>query len=206
VKEITVERLNVAELDGTVRLVLCNTPHSPGHFIDGKVFGKRPGEREAGVYFFDDEGNECGGLIYGGKREVDGAGSAFGSLTFDQYRQDQVIGFQHEDYNGQRLAGLRIWDRPDMPIDEQNQRFGHIFNMPDSPEKHAAIKQLRETGQLPWAQRVFVGKDWNRDAVVYLYDAQGRVRLRLCVDAEGTPKLEFLDESGAVFSRFPNQG
>ena len=65
-KELSIERLNVIESDGTLRLVLCNTQHSPGHVMDGERFGEPEGKRSAGVYFFDNEGNECGGLIYGG--------------------------------------------------------------------------------------------------------------------------------------------
>jgi hypothetical protein len=203
VTEIATERINVIDPDGKVRLTLCNARHSPGHVMDGKIIGKAPGQREAGIFFFDEEGNECGGLIYGGKRDENGyyAGS---SLTFDQYRQDQVIGLQHEDANGQRSTALRVWDRPDMPLDEWIERFGPIFEMPDSPERQDAIQRLQEAG-LTAEQRVFVGRGRNKDAAVCLYDARGRLRIRLAVSAAGTPVLQFLDDEGKVAAEYPGE-
>lgn len=200
--ELSVERLNVIEPDGAIRLVLCNPQRSPGHVIDGDVFGEPEGKRWAGLYFFNEEGNECGGLIYSGKRREDGSYEAGGILTFDQYRQDQVICFQQGDGGGQHFAGLHIWDRPDIPIDEWARRFGHVWDLPSGPEKEAILKRLRAEGQLS-AQRVFVGKNPNRAAVVSLQDVQGRVRLRLSVEATGEPKLEFLDEDGGVIAELP---
>ncbi len=202
VTELAAERINVVDPDGKVRLTLCNAQHSPGHVMDGKIFGKAPGQREAGIFFFDEEGNECGGLIYGGKRDENGY-AAGGSLTFDQYRQDQVIGLQHGDTNGQRSAALRVWDRPDMPMDEWAERCMPVFDMPDGPAKQAAMQQLREAGLLT-EQRVFVGKNLDRDAAVCLYDAQGHMRIRLAVDAAGAATLQFLDEQGKVTSAYPN--
>jgi hypothetical protein len=111
-------------------------------------------------------------------------------LTFDQYRQDQVICFQQGDSNGQHFAGLHMWDRPDTPLDEWARRFGYVWELPGGPEKEAILKQLRAEGQLS-AQRVFMGKDPGKTAVISLHDAQGRVRLRLSVGATGAPKLEF---------------
>lgn len=192
VAELTVGRLNVTEPDGTLRLVLCNSQRSPGHVMDGKVYGEPEGKRWAGLYFFNEEGNECGGLIFNGKREADGSYQTGGSLTFDQYRQDQVICFQHGDGNGQRFAGLHIWDRPDLPLDEWGERFGSVRAMPAGPEKEAAIHQLRSAGQLP-AQRLFVGKEPDKAATIRLHDGQGRVRLRLSLGEAGAPALELLD-------------
>ena len=199
-KELSVERLNIIELDGTLRLVLCNAQHSPGHVMDGEIFGKPEGERPAGIYFFDNEGNECGGLIYSGERNEDGSYYAGGILTFDQYRQDQVIFIQHEDTNGRRSASLNIVDRPEMPINEWAEEFQRLSNLPEGPEKEAALKRLEVENH--YAQRVFVGKK-NNLALVSLYDGQGRIRIRLSVEPEGTARLEFLDESGETVAHFP---
>ena len=51
-KELSIERLNVIESDGTLRLVLCNTQHSPGHVMDGEIFGEPEGKRPAWNVFF----------------------------------------------------------------------------------------------------------------------------------------------------------
>jgi hypothetical protein len=199
--ELSVERLNVTEADGTLRLVLCNAQRSPGHVMDGEVYGEPEGQRWAGLYFFTEEGNECGGLIYSGKREADGSYQTGGILTFDQYRQDQVICFQHGDGNGQRFSSIHMWDRPDLPLNEWVKQFGSIWDLPSGPEKEAAIQQLRAEGQLA-AQRLFVGKEINRAPTVRLHDGQGRVRLRLSVAEDGAAAIEFLDEEGQAINRF----
>ena len=201
VTEFTAERVNIVEPDGTLRLVISNTERFPDPVLNGKSLGKRDGGSAAGIIFYNEEGDECGGLVFGGKRAGDEY-TAGGSLTFDQYHQDQVIGFQHDDANGQRSAALRVWDRPDMPLDEWIERINPIFELPDGPEKQAAIQQLLESGLLA-AQRVFVGRDRNRDAAVCLFDAQGRLRLRLAVDAAGAPVLQFFDEAGEVIAAYP---
>jgi hypothetical protein len=38
-----------------------------------------------------------------------------------------------------------------------------------------------------------------------LSDPRGRPRLQLMVDAQGAPKLEFLDENGNVVQRLPTE-
>lgn len=195
-KELSIERLNVIESDGTLRLVLCNTQHSPGHFMDGERFGEPDGKRPAGIYFFNNEGNECGGLAHGGERNEDGSYYAGGILTFDQYRQDQVVYIHHEETNGRRSGGINIWDRSEMPINEWAKEFQRLSDLPEGPEKEAALKPLRP------AQRVFVGKE-NNLALVSLYDGHGRIRIRLSVEPEGTARLEFLDESGETVAHFP---
>jgi hypothetical protein len=55
------------------------------------------------------------------------------------------------------------------------------------------------------ALRVSISKSGNKEAAISLHDAQGRMRLRLMVDAAGTPKLEFLDEQGGVVASLPSQ-
>ena len=83
-----------------------------------------------------------------------------------------------------------------MPIDEWSEEFQRLSNLPEGPEKEAALKPLRP------AQRVFVGKE-NKLALVCLHDGQGRIRIRLSVEPEGTARLEFLDESGETVAHLP---
>ena len=83
-----------------------------------------------------------------------------------------------------------------MPINEWGEEFQRLSNLPEGSEKEAALKPLRP------AQRVFVGKE-NKLALVSLHDGQGRIRIRLSVEPEGTARLEFLDESGETVAHFP---
>src|ERR1044072_2972381 len=58
--EIDVERINIVEPDGKLRLVISNTPRSIGPIYKGKPFGY-PGGTRPGLIFFNDEGTENGG-------------------------------------------------------------------------------------------------------------------------------------------------
>ena len=59
--EIDVERINIVEPDGKLRLVISNRPRSIGPIYKGKPFGYAGGTRP-GIIFFNDEGTENGGL------------------------------------------------------------------------------------------------------------------------------------------------
>jgi hypothetical protein len=48
------------------------------------------------------------------------------------------------------------------------------------------------------AQRLFVGRDPNKAALVSLADKMGHPRLRLTVDSLGKASLDFLDVNGKV--------
>ena len=89
--EIEVGRINVVEPDGKLRISISNNAQSPGLAMGGKYFSAREGTRGAGLIFYNDEGDENGGLAYSGK-SVDGKGEADGLLAFDQYGQDQIVG------------------------------------------------------------------------------------------------------------------
>jgi hypothetical protein len=83
--EIDVHRINVREADGTLRMVMSNHSRLPGVIVRGKE--NPPVDRPyAGMLFYNDEGTENGGLVFGGHRnaagEVVDAGVA---LSFDRY-------------------------------------------------------------------------------------------------------------------------
>ena len=61
--EITVGRINIAEPDGTKRLIISNKAQFPGAFEQGKEIARPDRASFAGMLFLDEEGNENGGLI-----------------------------------------------------------------------------------------------------------------------------------------------
>src|SRR5205085_1508510 len=88
--ELNVERINIKEPDGTLRMVISNHARLPGIIVRGKESKfDRP---QAGVIFYNDEGSENGGLIFGGRRNKEGkVVDSGGSLTFDRYEANQII-------------------------------------------------------------------------------------------------------------------
>ncbi|HEY2067808.1 MAG TPA: hypothetical protein VGG84_17795, partial [Gemmatimonadaceae bacterium] len=126
--EIDVERINIVEPNGTLRMVLSGRERSQGPMFKGKPFGY-PGGTRAGIIFFNDEGTEDGGLTWSGKTEKDGKYSAVGHLSFDQYNQDQIVTLQYAEENGVRQQGLRIEDRANVPIDQLVDQMAAVRKM-----------------------------------------------------------------------------
>ena len=201
-EELDVERLNVVEKDGTLRLVLANRSRLPELRIGGKVYPLRGGTGigSAGLIFFNDEGNENGGLVYAGGRDARGA-HASAHLTFDQLDQDETVALSYTERDGRRGAGLTISDRPAVSIQAMADSIMAIRADPDSARQAARMRALQEgmraRGEVP-ATRVYVGKLPDRSAVLSLADAKGRPRLRLAVDSAGAARIEFLDAEGKV--------
>jgi hypothetical protein len=197
--EITVERINVVDANGTLRLVIANKDRMHPGVMDGKVIDRpRP---VAGLLFFNDEGDEVGGLTITGQVR-DGARRANAGLMFDQLKQDQTIGLTYSEGNGQRTAGLQVWDRSDRPLSELIEQLNAANRIADPAEREAAIKKVRDAAPAG-PRRVFVGKTADRSANISLADANGKPRLTLTVDATGSPRIEFLDENGKIVDRIP---
>jgi hypothetical protein len=202
IDSLDVERINVIEADGTPRMVISNTARAPHPMVDGKTFFNRAGGNSAGVIFYNDEGDECGGLIYRGRR-AGGRYDASAGLTLDQFKQDQTVAIHYDDQDGSRSAGLTVWDRPVEPLPAVIARQQSVWAMPEGPERTEAIERMQAEGLLG-ATRLFAGKTRSKEAALQLHDASGNVRLRLAVDATGTARLEFLDEGGRVIYALPD--
>src|SRR6185503_13062315 len=114
--EIDVERINIVEPDGKLRMVIANRPRSIGPLYKGRPFGY-PGGGRPGIIFFNDEGTENGGLSLGGSRAADGSVEASSHMSFDQFDNDQVLNLDYRERNGQRLVGISMLDRAPMPIE-----------------------------------------------------------------------------------------
>jgi hypothetical protein len=198
-EELDVERLNIIEKDGKLKVVLANEAKAPPVIFKGKTLSK--GSRSPGIYFYNANGEECGGVAYG-TNEKDGKYEAHSGILFDQYNQDQTVGITYSDSNGNRAAGLNVWDRPDTPIWVSVEKLDAIRAMQDGEEKTAALNRLRESGELG-ASRVFVGKGRDKAAVVMLADSKGKPRIKMTVDGAGVAKLEFMDETGKVTYSLP---
>ena len=199
--EIDVERINIVEKDGKLKMVISNSDRQHPGVIDGRMLSRT---RPAGMLFFNDKGDECGGLSFNGDQK-DGKPSAGALLAFDRFLQDQTVAIQYGENNGQYSAGLRVWDRPDSSLGEVVDKLQAIQKMPDGPEKTQAMQKLRETSGTGASQRVFVGKTREKAAALALSDPQGRTRAQLIVDAQGAARLEFLDEKGVVVQSIPPQ-
>jgi hypothetical protein len=109
--EIQVHRINIVEPDGTLRMVISNRSRLPGVIVKGKEQPQsdRP---QAGMIFYNDEGSENGGLIFGGRRNEKGeVVDSGGSLSFDKYDANQIVQLAGVDDKNDRFAGLAVSDQ-----------------------------------------------------------------------------------------------
>jgi hypothetical protein len=193
-KEIDVERINLREADGTLRLVISNTQRLPGIIVKGKE-QPHPNRSGASFLFFNEEGTEVGGLTFGGAMR-NGVPTSGGHLSFDRYEQDQVIQLTQEEAGERRTAFLAITDRPDKPMDWAG--IAKATALTDRAAKEAAMKKIVEGGSIGAKTRVFLGRERDSSSALELGDAQGRPRMVLRVTDDGAASIQFLDESGKV--------
>ena len=194
-REITVERINVVEPDGQIKMVISNKARQHPGMLNGEVFQER--ERPPGILFFNEEQDEVGGLSYYGNKE-EGGNQVY--LSFDQYKNDQVMHLAHYSNSiGDNKYGLQLWDR-----DKELTHFDkmRIFDSLDiegySYRQKLEYLKVENGGEPIFAPRMFVGRNYNRETGVFLQDKNGVDRLRLYIDLDNSPRLEVLSEEGTV--------
>jgi hypothetical protein len=191
---IDVQRINVREADGTLRMVVSNHGRFPGAIFQDREY---PHERDAaGMIFYNDEGSENGGLIFNGSKGADGKTNSGGHISFDPYDRDQALSLSQIEEDGTVRAALAINDTGSLSIEGVFREMERIKAWPEA-EREAAMKALRSQDG-GGARRLFVGKNDRQVSVVALSDAKGKTRLLLRVTPEGEAKIEFLDADGEV--------
>ena len=200
-EEITVERINVVEPDGTRKLVIASSARQTEGTIGGVQIPVQR-TRPAGMIFFNDYGDEVGGLAFGGNRT---AGTQI--LAFDQAGQDQVVTVVNREWtdaDGRRLrtSGIELVDRPtDRTLLDVLALMRELEAIEDPDERARARAQIDGPATFG-APRMFVGRTAEGQATAVLMDGRGRPRLRMAVEADGAAAIEFLDAEGNVIRRF----
>ena len=107
---IKVHRIDIVEPDETLRMVISNKTDLPGVIVRGKE--QPPSDRpQAGMLFYNDEGSETGGLIFGGHKNSQGQViDCCGSLSFDKYGANQIVQVAGVDDATDRFIGLAVND------------------------------------------------------------------------------------------------
>lgn len=201
-EEIDVERINVVEKDGTLRMTLSNGARMPDPVIGGKSYPLRSGSKaRAGIIFFNEEGNENGGLTFSGTSKGQSEG-----LTFDQTNQDEVVTLGYDGTEHRHQGAFEVLDRPDTPISILADSMMVMRALPDGPEKTQRMKAFQDAMEKSGQRdvvRLRAGKTPDKTSAVTLSDPKGRPRLRLQVDSSGTASIDFLDADGHVTDHFP---
>ena len=208
---LTVQRINIVEADGTLRMVLSNNRRIPNIIVRGKEypdFNGRHASTAAGIMFYDAQGTESGGLTFGGKKDANGAISRFGHLSFDRYDQDQMLSIDASDDGTNHESSIRFIDQPNWPISELLDLLERIQSLPPD-QQQAEIARFLETHPLGAVRSVFnndqqPGTPANSRTALSFIDPSSRERARLgMVGAAIEPALEFINESGDVTHKYP---
>lgn len=201
-EEIEVQRINVVEPDGTIRLVIADTARAPGVIVKGKDLPHPGGRRMAGMTFFNDEGIENGGLTFDGAKDKDGRVNSHGHLSFDNYDQDQVMVIEGNQDGDKKSAFIGILDRPEWSVTEAIELMDKNKDLPADQRQAIMEKFIREKGGAG-LQRAQLGRLPDRSVALKLRDPEGHVRILINVAADGSPSLQFLDAEGKVTSQLP---
>lgn len=162
----------------------------------------------SGIIFFNETGDEVGGIQYAGIKKDSTGYSAVGHLSFDQWHQNQVMALDYNDKSGNRYAGMRIWDRP------ANASFDHMLDIMKGLKDAEGNKPIQDSLLALWneakergengVERMFIGSK-NEVAQILLKDRNGKVRAKLYVNDSGEAKLEFLNQNGKLIAVLPKQ-
>ncbi|MFO7843949.1 MAG: hypothetical protein R6V16_09075 [Bacteroidales bacterium] len=192
-KEISVERINVVESNGDLKLVISNSERQHSGIINGKELPQR--SRKAGLIFFNSAGDECGGLIYDGNENQAGL-----VLSVDKYRDDQIMQLRYVENteSNARTYGLQFWEYPkEDGFNARSKAFDKFQQIEDAKEKKEALLKMKDQGLLP-EDRMFVGKKMNNEVGLFINDNTGKPRIKIYIDSDNNPKIELLNEEGNV--------
>jgi hypothetical protein len=196
--ELLVKKISVLGEDNSLRMVISNETRQHSGRMNGKDWPKR--ERPAGMIFFNNEGDECGGLIYKTK-EKDGKIISGMSFTMDNYKDDQVIQLLNDEYysNGKALIerGISINQFPEgTNIDDRNKKLEELQKLPDNAERKGKIRELmQKEGSV---NRLFLGKTKGNSSGLFLSGPDGQPKMMIYVDDKGNPKIQTFDDKGGV--------
>lgn len=210
--EIDVERINIVEKDGTVKMIITNVERFP----NGKdKINNRPTnenrKKRSGMLFFNEEGIECGGFIYDGQKNENGHSSGL-SLTYDQYDGDQVMQLLTQDYQkGDKRFVSSSLAFNDRPMKESQLKTSEIMRELDElgkkdqkamQEKYKAYESQGLIGGVP---RIMLGKSRSQNNGLFLFDDKGMPKAMFYVDKDNNAKLDFFDDNGNVIASFPDK-
>lgn len=201
---LTVHRINVVDANGTLRLAIFNKDMQPDPVIGGKSIKGRKGPKTAGLLFYNDRGDEQGGLGFSGD-VANGRVRQGGLLSFDAWQQNDNVDFYFSQDGNDVEEGLALSQTDPRPLTYFVPRYERVMKMPPGAERDAALKQLRADG-LGQRARLFAGVGGDNRSKVVLSDQKGRPRMQMQVAPDGTASLEILDENGNVTSTFPATG
>ncbi|ETN94118.1 hypothetical protein [Zhouia amylolytica] len=205
---IDVQRINIVEPDGTVKMIITNLDQFPNGMdtINGRSTNVNRKKR-SGMLFFNEDGIECGGFIYDGSKNENGHSSGL-SLTYDQYDGDQVMQLLTTDTKkGDKRTVSSTLMFQDRAVNESQEGMREIMNelnsITDPKLRRARYKEYEQKQFIGSKPRIMLGKSKSNNNGLFLFDQDGKAKAMFYVDGNNNAKLEFYDDNGEITASFP---
>jgi hypothetical protein len=196
---LTVHRINVVDREGKMAVVITSHDDFPPPIVNGQAL-KRQSSADNGLLFYNQRGDEQGGLTWGGLKNADGTFQSGNTLSFDTVVTDQLLQVDDGNDNGKTYAYMVGWNRPRYDTPEMMSVIQQFENAKTMDEKRAIVAahpELRST------TRFLMGYDPDNTSQVMLADGKGKPRIKMFVTADGQAQLQFLDADGNVVAQYP---
>jgi hypothetical protein len=210
-KVLSAERINIVNADGKPVMAICSKERIAPPVAGGKEYPVEVSEGRkylAGIILFNETGDEMGGLLFNSFKMPNGRVAGMGHFSFDRFNDNQVLALQYNENRNGVKSGLTVYDRPGdgtfrQSLDLIEEAYSPATTAERKEEIRAVLKKM-SAGRELGSERLFIGTQ-NRVPQLLIRDDQGNPRIRLFVDGKNSPRLQFLDERGAVVSEFPQK-
>jgi hypothetical protein len=196
---LTVHRINVVDREGKLAVVITSHDDFPAPIVNGKAV-KRSSGAENGLLFYNERGDEQGGLTWSGIKNADGTYHSDNVLSYDSVTTDQLLQVDDGNDNGKVYSFMIGWNRPRYDTPEFQSVIDQLQSATTDAQRRAIIAQHPD---LHSATRYLFGYDDTNTAQVMLADGKGHPRIKMYVTPEGEAKLQFLDAGGHVTAQYP---
>ncbi|PKG44012.1 hypothetical protein [Psychroflexus sp. MES1-P1E] len=205
---IDVERINIVEADGTVKMIITNVEQFPnGETKINNMATNKNRKKRSGMLYFNEDGLECGGLIYDGTKNEKGHSSGL-SLTYDRYDGDQVMQLltTDEERGDERRvsSALMFSDRTaNVSREEHDKIMAEIDSIKDKKLRRKKYREYSDQGLIGGTPRIMLGKTGSQNNGLFLFGDNGKTKAMFYVDKSNNVKLEVYDDQGNVTNSWP---
>ena len=168
-EQLSVERLDIVDDDGTSRIVIANQKRFPPPMLNGETFKRAV--TPAGLVFYDRKGNEVGGLAL-----TDVEAGKISALAFDNPNMDAVGLMTRIGADGEPISsGLQI--------NQAVPSHVKVLDAAKQAKRRIAIQNAGNNAEILMADaqgrdRIVMRVDRNGHAYIEVLDADGQVAFR----------------------------
>lgn len=204
-EEIKVQRLSIVGPDGHLYISISNPEKQALATIDGEPISSETNRDLPGIIFFNRIGDELGGIFHDGTEN-----ESFAGITFDKQKDDQILAIMKDEYKDgdewKRWYGLFLRERSDSITQTQMFRDFHEetagYTEKEREEAYQAMRKLQD--EKINVYRMFLGMEENEDVGLFLYDNEGKERIKIYIDEDDHAHFMILDKTGNAIEHLYN--